>query len=64
VLIGEHDNEYIVKAMQTGFSIMDFIFLPDGLIQKASLNVKSLQPKKTSETFTHSGYSIRQSLYV
>ena len=64
VLIGDHDNQYIVRAMQAGFSLFDFIFLPNDLIQKASLNVQSLQPKKTSELFTKSGYPIKQSLYV
>jgi len=52
VLIGEHDNEYVARAMQSGFSIMDYIFLPEGFIQKASLNVQSLQPKKTSDKYS------------
>lgn len=50
--------------MQSGFSIFDYIFFPTELIQKGSLNVESLKPKKTSELEQGSGYAIKQSFYI
>lgn len=32
VLIGSHYNEFVVKSMQSGFSIFDFVFIPKDLV--------------------------------
>lgn len=43
VLIGRHYNDYVVKALQTGFSVFDYVFIPKEILQMATLKVEELE---------------------
>jgi len=48
VMIGKHYNSYVVRALQSGFSIFDYIFIPLDLVEKATLKIESLKPRNTT----------------
>ena len=56
VLIGEHDNNYVVKALQTSFNPFEFDFFQNKTLPKINLGFFKFEPKFNEEIFDESGY--------
>ena len=63
-MVGNQTNEYLVLALQSGFSIFDFIFLPKIFWEDISFLPDDYQVKNTTLVYMWSEYKIKQSLYV
>lgn len=63
-IAGNHTNLNAVLALQGGFSLFDFIFIPIGIFSKITFGIEELKVIFNPIVYQNSGFKLRQSLYV
>lgn len=63
-LIGFHKNEYVIESLRVKLSMLDFIFIKDGLVDSIDLKKGNKEEEELYAGFKRAGFSHNVTFYL